>query len=72
MAKFDALRGIPVMYLQHLLLTISKAALAKRFGLDINFKNSADHISDPYASICLIVLSNTFNGKIGVISQTCV
>ncbi len=67
MAKFDALRGIPAMYLQNLLLTISKGALSIRFGLDINFKNSADQTSDPYASLGLIVLSNNFNGKLGVI-----
>ncbi len=67
MAKCDALCGIPAMYLQNLLLTISKGALPTRFGLDINFKNSADQTSDPYASIGLIVQSNTFNGKLGVI-----
>ncbi len=33
----------------------------------LNFKISADQTSDPYASIGLIVLSNTFNGKLGVI-----
>ncbi len=67
MAKCDALHGIPAMYLQNLLLTISKGDLSTRFGLDINFKNSADQTSDPYPSIGLIVLSNTFNGKPGVI-----
>ncbi len=67
MAKFDALCGISAMYLYNLLLIISKGALSTRFGLDINFKNSADQTSEPYASIGLIVLSNTFNGKLGVI-----
>ncbi len=35
MAKFYAVLGIPAMYLQDLLLTISKGALSTRFGLDI-------------------------------------
>ncbi len=42
------------MYLQNVLLTISKVALSTRFGLDINFKNSADKTSEPYPSIGLI------------------
>ncbi len=62
-----ALRGIPAIYLQNLLLTLSKGALSTRLDLDINFKNSADQISYPYASIGLIVLANTFNSKLGVI-----
>ncbi len=62
MSKCYALRGIPAMYLQNLLLTISKGALSTRFGLDINFKTSADHI-EPYASTGLIMLSNTFNSS---------
>ncbi len=67
MPKYDALCGIPAMYLQNVLLTISKGALSTRFSLDINFKNSAGQTSEPYASICLMVLSNTFNDKLGVI-----
>ncbi len=67
MAKCDALCDIPAMYLQNVLLTISKGALSTRFDLDINLKISADQTSDPYASIGLIVLSNTVNGKLGII-----
>ncbi len=55
------------MYLHNLLLTISKGTLSTKFGLDINFKNSADQTSEPYVSIGLKVLSNALNGKLGVI-----